>query len=432
MARHLLLPVGTNPLPVYVSARILLENERYASIRFLHSGDQPGQGTFETARNIETALKPYLQGATTAFTVIADPGNPLRVEEAARTALKAIATERGEGDTSIHFHYSGGTKTMVLFGWTTTKIECDRRGWACEASYLDPRQEGGGLLINSSGLVIDGDARQRISHRAAEAYLTTLLDLHSMRPKAPVRMSGQFSPLGEALWNSILSSLDRNLLSFQDWRRAKNGWNRGKSVLGRPIDLSPACLDSAVLSLIASLPGANLAESVLTLKVGSERSLGTLSRAFGCSGGGFLEEAADVALTDALRKRQGSTGRANWFVAPEMKFAPVGLGQREAPEVDLVGVLSYQVLAVSCTTDGDRKMTKQKAFEVLQRARQFGGDEARVIVLSGTDRNTADSVEADVHDDIGSNTPPVRIWGRDRWRNLAEHFENYLERERNW
>lgn len=430
MAKHLLVPVGTNPVPVYVSARLLLGMGGYRSIHLLHSGDAPGRGTYDDAHAIERALSSHRNGAKVTFTPIADPGNPVSVRDATKRVIDVVAAAPGDGPVSLHFHHSGGTKTMVVFGWATVREECAWRQWDCEASYLDPRRDGGGRLVDSGGLALDSDARRRVTHAQPNDYLETLLGLHSMRAVGRVAARGAFTALGVALWGWTLADLHRRLGALQKWRRQPVGWNWGRNVVGRSIELGPVEFDGGVLRAVAAIEGAEIVGT--TLRVRSNPAAALLSRAFGCGGGGFLEEAADAALTEALRRREGRTGRTNWFVAPEIRFAPPGIPDDRAPEIDLVCVLGYQALAVSCTTDGERNVTKQKAFEVLHRARQLGGDEARGIVLSGTDRATAASVENDVHDDIGSRSRPVLIWGRDKWPDLSRSFETYLEQERSW
>ena len=54
-------------------------------------------------------------------------------------------------------------------------------------------------------------------------------------------------------------------------------------------------------------------------------------------------------------------------------------------ELDVIAVLGYQIVVVSCTVGSRQEMIKQKGMEAILRARQLGGDEARAIVLCSTD-----------------------------------------------
>jgi len=50
-------------------------------------------------------------------------------------------------------------------------------------------------------------------------------------------------------------------------------------------------------------------------------------------------------------------------------------------EVDVVARRGYQLFAFACTTTKTKKETKLKLFEVYVRARQLGGDEARIALV---------------------------------------------------
>jgi hypothetical protein len=47
-------------------------------------------------------------------------------------------------------------------------------------------------------------------------------------------------------------------------------------------------------------------------------------------------------------------------------------------EIDVVARRGYQLFALSCTLDSRVKECKMKLFEIAHRARQLGGDEARI------------------------------------------------------
>lgn len=50
-------------------------------------------------------------------------------------------------------------------------------------------------------------------------------------------------------------------------------------------------------------------------------------------------------------------------------------------ELDVVAVRGYQPFVFSCTTAGERSALKLKLFEAILRARQIGGDQARVALV---------------------------------------------------
>ena len=95
-------------------------------------------------------------------------------------------------------------------------------------------------------------------------------------------------------------------------------------------------------------------------------------------------------------------------------------------ELDVVAVLGYQIVVVSCTVAADNDTIKQKGMEVILRARQLGGDEARAVVLCSANQNVARRVEKELHDEAGSAGTPLQVWGINKWQQLPDHFKNYL------
>ncbi|MBN2394703.1 MAG: DUF1887 family protein, partial [Anaerolineae bacterium] len=52
-------------------------------------------------------------------------------------------------------------------------------------------------------------------------------------------------------------------------------------------------------------------------------------------------------------------------------------------EFDVVALRGYQLFGISCTTSTDKHRAKLKLFEAYVRARQLGGEEARVGLVAG-------------------------------------------------
>ena len=80
-------------------------------------------------------------------------------------------------------------------------------------------------------------------------------------------------------------------------------------------------------------------------------------------------------------------------------------------ELDVVAVLGYQIVVVSCTVDSCQEIIKKKGMEAILRARQIGGDEARAIVLCSAVKNVTDNIQRELHDEIGSTAPPLANLG---------------------
>jgi hypothetical protein len=64
-------------------------------------------------------------------------------------------------------------------------------------------------------------------------------------------------------------------------------------------------------------------------------------------------------------------------------------------ELDIFALRGYQLFGISVTTDG-RDHAKSKAFEVLHRVKQIGGDESRAILIAGMDDKKAEEMKKNV------------------------------------
>jgi hypothetical protein len=126
-----------------------------------------------------------------------------------------------------------------------------------------------------------------------------------------------------------------------------------------------------------------------------------------------------------------------WQLRSALGDQPVYLNVRVcAPgnaELDVVAVVGYQLLVVSCTKMRTEDDVETKAYEVWHRARQIGGGAARAIVLCNLTKPQAEAVEQRVSEDLATKYPVLRVWGSDRQSaGLASEFRSYAREELGW
>lgn len=97
-------------------------------------------------------------------------------------------------------------------------------------------------------------------------------------------------------------------------------------------------------------------------------------------------------------------------------------------EFDVVAIRGYQLFAFSCTTDDSKRLLKQKLFEAYIRARQMGGDEACTALVCCAPPETVDKLEAEIRGDIGSEAR-IRIFGHKDMGDLAEKIGNWVRKQ---
>lgn len=145
--------------------------------------------------------------------------------------------------------------------------------------------------------------------------------------------------------------------------------------------------------------------------------------------GDLFEYGTYAAFHDAL---DSVPKRPNYALFQGVHVRRTGVKGARDFELDVVAVLGYQIVLVSCSVVTDSPMVKLKAMEALHRARQLGGDEARAVMLSRTDRNNAKIIEDELKDEMGSASAPLQVWGADKWSRLQTAFTTYLRDDLYW
>ena len=276
---------------------------------------------------------------------------------------------------NLHVHYTGGTKVMAVE--TVAGIEYDLpEDIDLDTSYLDPRTNSGPAIVNSSGRILVRDTRKGIC-----ANLKHIASLNGFK-LGPFRHRWGRGPSDYRDCLAAEEPQDEQLNCGEDW--LDQGW----APLSKPR---------------------------------------------------MLECGACAAFKQTLNDVCQNPNRSNYKI-----FRSVFVRRQDASdwdknfELDVVAVLGYQIVVVSCTVDRNQDMIKKKGMEAILRARQLGGDEARAIVLCSAVKNVTDGIQRELHDEIGSPTPPLEIWGRTTRNNLpnmqalSAKFAAYLKDDLKW
>ena len=83
----------------------------------------------------------------------------------------------------------------------------------------------------------------------------------------------------------------------------------------------------------------------------------------------------------------------------------------------------YQLFALSCTSSDDKGLCKSKLFEAYRRARQMGGDEARVALVCYSDK--PDKIKQSFISQI--NDSRVMVFGSKHIENLADELKIWIK-----
>ena len=327
--------------------------------------------TKETKPERDRLLK-YSRDRFAMDTVETVSGNPATVRN---DITQNLIHNLPDNTTCIHVHYTGGTKVMCVETVAAAeifKISLLSRNLDVETSYLDPRADAGATLIDQNGNTLVLDTR-----RGVEPCLQRIAELNGF----------ELGPFPYEYWDESWNNQTRNC---------------------------PA-------------PG-TLSEEQLT-----EGSTALHSGYF--TSPELLEYGAYAAFQDALADiSRRHPDRSNYRL-----FHKVYVRRADAPdasvkpfELDVVAVLGYQIVVVSCTLAREHARVKQKGMEAILRMRQLGGIEARAIVLCGASQKAQQLIEAELKEETGHSNPSLEIWGKDTWYHLPRVFHQYIHTAFSW
>ena len=450
MGTQLILTVGTNPLPVWVAWYHLKEKlPKPIKVRFVHTA-----GTVDE----RDRLKKYCQDADFLDPIQTSAGGPGTVRGDSRRILENLP----ENVSHLHVHYTGGTKVMGVETVSTIEAELrEKQNIHLQTSYLDPRGTSGPTIVSRGGPLVR-DTRQRVIpelNRIARLngftlgpFEYTYWDNETERDKtencpAPGIPSQEQLEAGVAVLGLANNArIFRILFSDQikKWNKkfspqpGKFSYPQQKGTFHFPTDPIWQGTFLPKLRQVYSSCEWDISAGILSYpssQQASDNQQNILEQVHKFFNGIWLEYATYDAFKKALaRISDSSTSRNNYKL-----FQSVYVRRDEATdkkvkpfELDVVAVLGYQIVVVSCTVDSGHDRIKQKGMEAILRTRQLGGDEARAIVLCGAHPKTAKLIEDELKDEMGSTSEPLQVWGKNRWRGLTYNFYRYLRNDLHW
>lgn len=343
----LILLVGSNPLPNYLAAIAL----KPSKIHLVHSKE-----TEAPKNRLVCALRDDLDSSViiNGDAFVGDPFCALAVGDKIRDLIATCHP--------AHLHYTGGTKVMSAHA---LKVFYENNGSPENASYLDEVQRC---------LRFDGNLPNRsLSECGVTLTFNRVLQLHGLAHKNRSSVNG-----GPSLNDSLeiaTAVLKRPQLASCLYGEMKR------------LDLSEA----KETPFIANYHGLELSVPIIPPKEGMNTKCFGAWRKF--LGGEWLEVwiATKIEEIGLAGKPQINVGVNCSRVGTERQF-----------EVDVAFIHGHRSYFISCTTDMTMGICKSKAFEILTRSRQMGGDLARAALVSLLSCDAVTELQKDVADAWGS------------------------------
>ncbi len=391
---HLFLLMGENPLPNYVAAMLLTRTDS-STIYLLHSEGEQRQGktgekTVLSTKQFAEFLQAVIKAEKPLVKVVLHGISEVDSKEIENKVREIVQHHKVMG--RVGFNYTGARKPMAIH---TYKVLAERFDDAV-FSYLD---------ANRLEMRFDGISTPYPVAHELQVKLKTLAALHAYEIKE-IKQTPKFPDLTHALAD-VHASND----GFDQWR----AWLRC-----RPLTFLPnAPILEPVINTLDILCGGKATPNLVAEAFGFDQ----LDSCYTWLLSGWLEELA----LEAIRKNKSPN---------QVKIHDYGISIKPIPhkslkldnpknfELDAATMIGYQLFAVSCiASKKEGGETKKHLFEAYVRARQLGGDEARVALVCLAENPSV------LQDEIGRDWHPshqIRVFGRDDLMNLTDAFYDWF------
>lgn len=392
---HLLLLVGANPLPNYVAARLLTTPE--STVHLLHT-----VATVGFAKAIASLIKEYHPKLKVSYWEM-DMVDGANIRQQVKTIIKDL-----DRTVTIGLHYTGGTKAMAVHAYHTLAEQ-----WPDAIfSYLDAQTLTLRIEYADTSLTRKFPARF-----ACTVSLAELMTLHGYGLKTDLRTTAH-----QPVIISAIAAICANKTGYTVYRQ----WQEKAF----PREYSEEKATAAVDVIMGNPALAPLAQALATVQspvtletfatVAQAKQFRSAATWFN---GKWLEEYTLLHLAQVARELEISSYTIN-LIAKKGGF---NIKAAREFELDLAALWGYQLFAFSCRATDQADQAKEHLLEVVIRARQLGGDEAKAALICCSDRPEA--LEIEVHETWfqGERANRVRVFGRKHLPNLALHLRDWFE-----
>jgi len=385
---HLILLIGTNPLPNFVVADYFLQtNPNIQTISLIHSEPNTLQaGTNAQAENLEKLLRERWEDEhrSLQFPLSKIPLSDVSHAKTIQHDIRELMMENLENADGIHLNYTGGTKSMSThLYWILKSTESLKQ--KSSFSYLDARNFR--LVDDDKDELIADDLRENIDLTFEE--LIALHGFERIKKPGTADFSEAVKTFRELIENEQLHlfyeecGYDRNLFTNKkgEFAESKGQLDREKIDAFDPNDVFK--------SVIRKMPE----EYRLFNEKGSfnwELSKKQFKKYFKKSvrflGGIWFEEYVESMVENGLKNKPLKI-ETNWVIKKPDWPAKADF------ELDVLLLHGYHFTGISCTTDGEKPLCKSKGFEIIHRTRQIGGDEAKAVLITFLDDSAKDLLQ---------------------------------------
>ena len=414
---HLFLLIGENPLPNYVAARLLLNPGGTPYLVYT-------TGTEKPAKRLQTILSSERIGLKTAQLVPLNDGeaDAYQIQKAIRSKLETIK------DGKIGLNYTGGTKAMAVHAY---RAVFSKELPQTVFSYLDPRRLE--MCIDRE----NGDRiRLKVKPEVLPVKLAKLFQIHGWmwqeksepidKPELPeaAKAFADFHNNGDLvqLWRDWCNEVLRKAARDE---KDKNKWKKETKLT----ELSTLSLEKlkSKENIMSSLIHLGVVGKDLSLQAIKDKGLKSLESACKWLDGEWLEhyvlqQVQEISEDLSIHDSATSFWIRNPIDPKNTKF-----------QFDVAFIRGYQLFAISCTTIARKSDCKSKLFEAYIRARQLGGDEARVALVCCASDKDVNALETEIVNvlnpapESGKRDHKIAVFGRNDLMDLSSRIAEWIQ-----
>lgn len=435
---HLFLLVGTNPLPNWVAAKLLLNPGGRVH---LFSTD----GVRKQAGRLKKVLEEREKIPVSAYET-ADADEQKIFGDIERQASKLAQSGTGK----IGLNYTGGTKMMSVHANRAMRqaVQDEKRR---VLSYLDARTLAFKIDDHAGSEPLNGLQPENL-----RISLETLLDLHDQynsndisyerRATCPLAAKGLVEAhsnyAGQRTWREWCDALnvgriDPAKLNEHEYRNVVRRLNQtvllklDEFIQDVEVKLNKKVSDGdlsrreaqARLDTIRGGYRQYLAE----LKVNAGDTLQTVAQVNGFNDSLDLAKWLDGMWLEHYALAQIQSCSPATQLNPDGCAVNLETRNKEGRrfEADVIALRGYQLFYFSCYSGSEHDKSKQKLFEAVERAAQLGGDEAKVALVCNHDKPKwlRQECEADWE---GTKRNMIRVFGREDLPRLTSKLEDWF------